>query len=108
LIGSVFVPLFGVLGADLVRTRRSRRASSPSAYSSHDSVVRGRAFLGWVAGVVTYHWIAPSGPSWWIDAVSSLFGTPLGERYAWLAASIPAFVVAFAVTVLVEPRQRAA
>jgi nucleobase:cation symporter-1, NCS1 family len=83
LIGSVFVPLFGVL----VANHLSRRRLAPSR-------VRSTSFGAWIAGFVVYHWIAPTGPDWWTEFSTTLFGTPLAQRFSWLGASVPAFVVA--------------
>jgi nucleobase:cation symporter-1, NCS1 family len=109
LLGSVFVPLFGILGADyLVRrrhtgsTRRERVSTNVTDSSNETFGVRLRALVPWLAGFVVYHWIAPSGPAWWLKLVSSIAGDPLGERFTWLGASIPSFVAAFALAVLVS------
>ena len=75
LIGSVFIPLFGIFLAGHFAIRR-------------------RA-IPWLAGFVIYHWITPVGPDWWVNWVGDLFGSPLSEHLGWLGASIPAFAVAF-------------
>jgi nucleobase:cation symporter-1, NCS1 family len=82
LIGSVFVPLFGVL----VANHLSRGTPSSSR-------VRSISFGAWIAGFVVYHWIAPTGPGWWTEFSATLFGTPLSQRFSWLGASVPAFAV---------------
>ena len=84
LLGSVFVPLFGVLVADyaVFRGRTSERG------------IRWTAFVPWLVGFLAYHWIAPTGPEWWTTFSGALFGTPLSERFAWLGASVPSFLVA--------------
>lgn len=81
LLGSVFVPLFGVF----------------IAHHYVRPVARAGAFAAWAIGFLLYHWIAPTGPANWLSLVDSTMGTPLGVRYAWLNASIPSFVVAFAI-----------
>jgi Na+/proline symporter len=80
LLGSVFIPLFGVFVVHYF----FRPAS------------RGWAFVAWAAGFLLYHWIAPTGPANWLELVDSTFGTPLGVRYGWLNASIPSFALSFA------------
>lgn len=81
LLGSVFVPLFGVFIA-----HHYFRATSRAA-----------AFVAWLLGFFLYHWIAPTGPAEWLRLVDSVTGPPLGFRYPWLNASIPAFALSFAV-----------
>jgi len=92
LIGSVFVPLFGVMAAHYVAERRSANADGNLARDR--AGFRSAALLPWAAGFLVYHWIVPTGPTWWIDAVRNFVGTPLSERFAWLGASIPSFLVA--------------
>jgi nucleobase:cation symporter-1, NCS1 family len=100
LIGSIFVPLFGILAADhffnrggSIRIDDLYGERGPYWYSRG---IRWRALLPWIVGFAVYHWIVPTGPDWWIEFATSLGGTPLGERWTWLSASIPAFVIAFA------------
>lgn len=99
LIGSVFVPLFGVFAADYFFARR-RRVSAADLYRRggrywYRSGVRWIALVPWLAGFGLYHWIAPTGPTWWTDLTASVTGAPLAERIPWLGASIPAFASAF-------------
>lgn len=82
LIGSVFVPLFGVFAASLL-ARRWGRGLAPAA-----------AFAAWIAGFLLYHWISPSPLDWWIEAVTALVGDPLSVRFTWLSASPVAFAAA--------------
>jgi nucleobase:cation symporter-1, NCS1 family len=82
LVGSVFVPLFGVLVASHLSGDRTRFG------------MRGAALVSWIVGFLVYHWIAPTGPDWWLDISVSIFGTPLSERWGWLGASVPSFVSA--------------
>jgi len=108
LIGSVFVPLFGILMAVYLSARRDldtrdlyRGSTSPYWYTSG---VRWGAVWPWVAGFVAYHLVTPLGPSWWTDGFADLFGTPLSVRFPWLSASLVSFVVAFALTWLTTRR----
>ena len=108
LIGSVFVPLFGILAADYFVLRR-RRIDPARLYDRtgpywYGNGVRAAALLPWAAGFAAYHWIAPTGPSWWTGAVTALTGTPLSTSLPWLPASVPSFVVAFLLTLLVVKR----
>lgn len=85
LIGSVFIPLFGVLGADYFVLRRWRHDVAalyqPDKLLGTDEVrsfgwgFDWAALCAWIAGVIVYHAVA--------------HGVP------WLGASIPAFLVAF-------------
>ena len=99
LIGSVFVPLFGILIAVYLTSRNELETDDLYREGGrywYASGIRWGAFVPWIAGFVAYHWVAPTGPSWWTDGVADLFGTPLSVRWPWLSASLVAFVVAFA------------
>ncbi len=99
LIGSVFVPLFGILAADHFINRRGRidAAQLDVAGGSYwyTGGVRLAAIVPWVAGFLVYHWVLPTGPASWIDLVGNIAGEPLVVRLPWLSASIAAFAVAF-------------
>ena len=92
LLGAVFVPLFGAVIADHLRPPRP--------------VVTA---VAWAAGFVAYQWLSPTG----VDAVFSAEKTiaetvgvafPLGGG-SW-GASIPAFVLAFAIRLAPWPQRR--
>jgi nucleobase:cation symporter-1, NCS1 family len=102
LLGSVFVPLFGVLAADHFVARRGR-IDIPSLYAPggtywFQSGVRVQTMIPWLAGFLVYHWVLPTGPEWWLALVDSFSDTPLSTRWPWLSASIMSFVVAFLLT----------
>jgi putative hydroxymethylpyrimidine transporter CytX len=79
LLGSFFVPLFGVLAADFL-------------YGIRASVsVRWSGMAAWLAGVALYQWIQPTGPAWWGDALGRVPGA--GDFTG--GASLPAFALAF-------------
>ena len=90
LIGSVFVPLFGVFVADRY-FGDGDRPESPG--------VRVAPLVAWIVGVLVYHWVAPSGPAWWVDWLAGI-ATPLATTYPWLSASLLSFVVAAATALL--------
>ena len=100
LLGSFFVPLFGVLLADWLLA---------GARYTADDVFRSPAFrpgliAAWVLGFLLYHWlhVPPLGPSWWVDLVERV-GQPDWEY----GASLPSFGAAFclgAIAVLLERR----
>jgi purine-cytosine permease-like protein len=90
LLGSLFIPLFGVVIADQMTSReRSRFAPAP--------------LLAWATGFLVYHWISPPEAGWWLDATDWLYAGrlglpfPLTEEVTWLGAAIPSFLAAFAV-----------
>jgi putative hydroxymethylpyrimidine transporter CytX len=101
LIGSVFVPLFGVFAADYFVLRRGRYGEEELFAATGLS---GRALVPWFVGFVLYHWSVPTGPRAWIDAVRTVFHDwmhlpfpLLGSR---LGASIPSFAVAFLLSLI--------
>jgi putative hydroxymethylpyrimidine transporter CytX len=79
LLGSFFVPLFGVLAADFLLG------------AGRSVAVRWSGLAAWAAGFALYQWIHPTGPSWWVDVVAEIPGA--GE--VTLGASLPAFALAF-------------
>ena len=103
LIGSVFVPLFGVLFAHFVVNRRDPIAEDELYRSRGAYWFTGGfhlvALMPWVAGFVVYHWILPTGPSWWTGTVGRLISEPVTADVPWLSASIPSFLIAFALAV---------
>jgi NCS1 family nucleobase:cation symporter-1 len=80
LLGSFFVPLFGVLAADFL------------AGEGRETAVRWSGLAAWIAGFAAYQWIQPTGPAWWIDLIGGLPGA--GEFTG--GASLPSFALAFA------------
>jgi purine-cytosine permease-like protein len=108
LIGSVFVPLFGVFAADYFVLRRSgydenELFTNNGAYWYRGGV-RWAAIVPWVAGFIVFHWSAPVGPQAWKDAVSSAFRAlhlPFPLFGSVIGASIPSFVSAFLLALVV-------
>ncbi len=105
LIGSVFVPLFGVFAAEYVVRRRLRFGER--VVFGHGGV-RLLAFVPWVAGFLLYHWSAPTGPAAWVDVVRTVIGDWLSLPFPLLdsrfGASIPAFASSFLLTLALVPR----
>jgi NCS1 family nucleobase:cation symporter-1 len=98
LIGSVFVPLFGVFAADYFLLRRSvdaRALFDRGGRYWFAGGVNWRAFVAWASGFVLYHWSVPTGPAGWTDAVRIVFedwlGLPFPLAGSALGASIPSF-----------------
>ena len=86
LLGSFFVPLFGVLLAHWLLSGRS--------YADWD-FARGPALRpglvgAWLAGFAFYQWLHPLGPTWWTDIVAETHppATQIGS-------SLPSFALAF-------------
>lgn len=105
LLGSVFVPLFGILAADHFLFRR-RAGPGDDLYRNggrywYRGGVNVMAVVVWVAGFLLYNWISPGTLSWWVDGMDGLFHGllrlpfPLDEKASWLNASLPAFFLSF-------------
>jgi nucleobase:cation symporter-1, NCS1 family len=80
LLGSFFVPLFGVLAADF------------ALGAARETSLRWSGIAAWLTGFVLYQWIQPTGPSWWTEALGELPGA--GSFTG--GASLPAFALSFA------------
>jgi putative hydroxymethylpyrimidine transporter CytX len=91
LLGSVFVPLFGVLLADWL----GRGAHYAEADVFAAPAVRWPPLVAWAIGFGLYQWLSPVGPSWWTSLVGHL-----GPGHARLTASLPSFLAAFGLTLL--------
>ncbi|MUN41153.1 purine-cytosine permease family protein [Actinomadura litoris] len=95
LIGSVFVPLLGVLAADFFLGRGRSWDLSRTAPS------RWGMIAAWVAGVVAYQLVNPGTVShwagFWTDVRDALNFTP----QTWMSASLLSFLVAAAAALLV-------
>ncbi|HWO70817.1 MAG TPA: cytosine permease [Actinomycetota bacterium] len=108
LIGSVFVPLFGVFAAHyfvLHGGRYGRAGDGPGGAQDAPPALRPLALLPWGVGFLLYHWSVPTGPAWWQEAVRAVFegwlGLPFPLAGSTLGASAPAFLAAFALGLLV-------
>jgi nucleobase:cation symporter-1, NCS1 family len=104
LIGSLFVPLLGVLVVDYFGVSRRQWDLGEHAPT------RATMLVPWLAGFVAYQLINPGYISWWTSAwrqVNDALGfTPA----SWMSASIVSFLVAAVVTVpvgLIERNARA-
>ena len=87
LLGSFFVPLFGVLLADwLVAGAHYREQDIFGA-----PAFRFEQIAAWVVGFCLYQWLSPVGPSWWTDLVAHTH-----PGYVSFTASLPAFGASFA------------
>jgi NCS1 family nucleobase:cation symporter-1 len=99
LLGSVFVPLFGVLLADWVVN--GRRYDEIDIFGGPPW--RPGMIAVWVLGFAVYQWLAPTGPEWWVELVGRL------DPPAWgIGATIPCFAATVAVGLVVAAASRRA
>jgi putative hydroxymethylpyrimidine transporter CytX len=93
LLGSFFVPLFGVLLADwlLSGAHYSRREIFDGP------AVRPLPLAAWLAGFALYQWLSPVGPSWWTRLVEHTH--PAAVTFT---ASLPSLAASFLVVVAVR------
>jgi putative hydroxymethylpyrimidine transporter CytX len=107
LIGSVFVPLFGVFAADYFVRHRGRYGEEALFAPSG---IRWPALVPWIAGFVVYHWCVATGPAGWLDAVRTVLADWLSLPYplfgSRLGASLPSLGVAFGLALLLPSRER--
>ncbi len=99
LLGSVFVPLFGVLLADWLLAGMHYRERDLFA----GPAVRFEQLAAWVVGFFLYQWLSPQGPTWWVDLVAHL-----NPGHATWTASLPSFAAAFVLATalgMVFPRE---
>jgi NCS1 family nucleobase:cation symporter-1 len=92
LLGSFFVPLFGVLLADwLVAGARYREDDVFGSPPFRPGLV-----LAWIGGFALYQWLHPAGPAWWVEQIERL------DPPSWgIGATMPSFVASFAVAAAV-------
>jgi nucleobase:cation symporter-1, NCS1 family len=110
LMGSVFVPLFGVFLADyfVLHRGRSRGAEMFEAGAGRPRRLNGRALIAWIVGFLVYQWCVPVGPAGWQRAMNTLLHSwlrlpfPLANSAA--GASIPSFAAALLLYLLMWAR----
>ncbi len=95
LLGSVFVPMFGVLVVAFFVLARGRWDMSTSARPRWDMVA------AWAVGFVTYQLINPGSVSWWVSAWSWVRRQLHVGFAAHLSASLTSFAVAAAATLAI-------
>jgi NCS1 family nucleobase:cation symporter-1 len=88
LLGSFFVPLFGVLVADWL----AAGAHYTEASIFHAPALRLPQLAAWIVGFGLYQWLSPVGPSWWTTVVAH---THPGN--VTFTASVPSFAASFAI-----------
>jgi putative hydroxymethylpyrimidine transporter CytX len=86
LLGSVFVPLFGLLVADWLlagcRYTKERIFDGPNW--------RPAGLIAWASGFCLYQWLSPVGPGFWTKLVDRTH-----PGYVTFTASVPSFFAAF-------------
>jgi putative hydroxymethylpyrimidine transporter CytX len=93
LLGSCFVPLFGVLLAQwLVGEREVFGAPA----------VRPGQILAWLVGFLLYQWLSPVGPAWWTRLVDHSH-----PGQGAIGGSLPSFAAAFLLSVALTLAARA-
>jgi len=93
LLGSFFVPLFGVLVADWL----SERGHYTAEHVFNDVEWRPAALGAWLVGFGLYQWLSPVGPVWWTRIVAHTHPQSVS-----FTASLPSFAAAFALTLLAK------
>lgn len=103
LMGSVFVPLFGVFVADyFLLGRRAERGRPPGGEEGGGRAHRlnAGALAAWLVGFLIYQWSVPTGPAAWQSVVRSVFRgwlhLPFPLAGSAAGASVPAFLAALA------------
>ena len=94
LLGSVFVPMFGVLVMDFFVVSRGRWDLS------RQSRPRWGMLAAWAVGFATYQLINPGYISWWVSAWHSVAGFIGFAPENWMSASIMSFSVSAAATLI--------
>jgi NCS1 family nucleobase:cation symporter-1 len=100
LLGSVFVPLFGVFVADyfVLGPRRYGRRQLFDGGDADQANVRPRALLAWLVGFLIYQWSVPTALVGWQGAMKTLFHgwlrLPFPLAGGAAGASIPSFFAA--------------
>lgn len=102
LIGSVFVPMLGVLVVDFF-CFTGRRGWDVSA----SAPTRWGMFLAWVVGVVAYQLVNPGNVGWWSRLWTRAQGALGFTPASWMSASLLSFAVAGAIAAAIGFASRA-
>jgi NCS1 family nucleobase:cation symporter-1 len=100
LLGSFFVPLFGVLLADWLLAGRHYDRD----HVFHAPAIRVEMLLAWLGGFCLYQWLYPDGPGWWTRLVAHTHPHSL----PWGGASLPSFLAAFGLAAILGSVDRLA
>jgi nucleobase:cation symporter-1, NCS1 family len=97
LIGSVFVPMFGVLAADYFLAGRSVRWDT-----SAGTPARWGMLVAWLLGLAVYQLINPGQVAGWSDLWTKVAGWLHFTPQGWMSASVLSFLVSGLVAYLVD------
>src|SRR5207253_7327316 len=97
LLGSFFVPLFGVLLADWLLA---------GAHFTQEHIFDAPAFrveqlAAWAVGFALYQWLSPVGPGWWTRLVEHTHPAAVS-----FTASLPSFAAEFGLAAVAALRYR--
>jgi NCS1 family nucleobase:cation symporter-1 len=112
LLGSVFVPLFGVFVADYFVLRRRGAFATDEVFQPRGARSRFNpaALVAWAAGFLMYQWSVPTGPAGWRSAMETLFHgwlhLPFPLAGSAAGASMPAFSAALGLYLVLGSRRR--
>lgn len=101
LLGSVFVPLFGVFVADYFLLAR-RGHGEEALFGPAGARLRWAAIAAWVVGFLVYQWCVPVGPAGWQQAMGTLLHAWLHLPYPLANGSLGASIPSFAAAMLVH------
>ena len=93
LLGSFFVPLFGVLLADWLA--RGAHYEPDDFFAA--APVRVAPLLAWLVGFCLYQWLSPVGPGWWTRLVEHTH--PAAVTFT---ASLPSLAASFAIAIAIR------
>jgi putative hydroxymethylpyrimidine transporter CytX len=101
LLGSFFVPLFGVLAADYFVLRQRRYVVDelyrPGGAYWYSTGINLWAVAAWLIGVLAYQLIAPSLP---LPGVLETIHESIAGAVPWLGATIPSFVLSLVLYII--------
>ncbi|MFC6886886.1 MULTISPECIES: purine-cytosine permease family protein [Actinomadura] len=97
LIGSVFVPMLGVLAADFFLGR----GRLPKWDSSRTAPSRWGMIAAWAVGIVAYQLVNPGAVGWWTRFWTGVRDALLFTPQSWMSASVLSFAVAAAAALLI-------
>jgi putative hydroxymethylpyrimidine transporter CytX len=110
LIGSVFVPLFGVFLAHW-GMRAQGRYGEAALFEEAPSGVRWGSIVSWALGFLAFQWCAPTtSVGWWADGLETIVHGWLGLPFPLIAnaaigGSLPGFATAFVATLVLARRR---
>lgn len=111
LLGSVFIPLFGVFVGDFFLLHRGASGEPRSSEATGTPGIRIAALAAWAIGFLVYQWSVPTGPAAWQGALGTLIQGWLHLPYplagSAMGASVPSFAAALGAYLIVSWRPAA-